>query len=155
MSPKIYGDNFKPHYSTSTNISPFTNQLIRAPTSQNNIHLSPPPIQVYLHQQALDKSSHLSTPSSSNYTESSQRDQTNDSQYNHLPCYISHNAEEESEQDYLLESNMNIQIPSNTPVSFFGLCLFNSGSTSTLISKCTVPPQVKTRLCSNQMVITT
>ena len=50
---------------------------------------------------------------------------------------------------------MSICILNDSPVFLFGLCLFDSGSTSILINECAMPPHVWSKEYKQQMVTTT
>ena len=45
-----------------------------------------------------------------------------------------HNVKNQTDDYYLPEGTMSIQLLIEVPVSLFGICLFDSGSTSTLIN---------------------
>ena len=70
--------------------------------------------------------------------------------------YVSHNREvKETQEDHLLEGNLFIRKLNGSPTSLYGLCLFDSGSTSTLIDERAIPPNVAPKQGPTQLVITT
>ena len=146
------GNNFRPHHTTNSNALHFTNPSVWSPMPQNNVPLPLPPAQVYFHQRNSDNGSHLSTPNNSNYIKTTPIDQTKNNQYNHTHYYISHNVQEPTEDDYLPEGTMSKKLLNDIPLSLFGLSLFDSDSTSTLINIHVVSPQAKAKLGSNKMV---
>ena len=72
--------------------------------------------------------------------------------------YVSHSTtttDDNNHQDHLPKGTLSIRMLNGSPVSLFGLCLFDSGSTSTLINEHVVPPEVKPRFGDPQLVTTT
>ena len=96
-------------------------------------------------------------PSNTQYSEAEPaRDQQVDNRQrdNH---YVSHSTStsDSDHRDYLPEGSLSVRKLNDSPVSLFGLCLVDSGSTSTLINERAVPPNVKPRLGDPQVVTTT
>ena len=95
----------------------------------------------------------LSTPSNTNYTDTNVN---RDRQYNNRTFYVSYNTTANTQvNDYLPEGNMSLHSLNGSVVSLFGLYLFDSGSTSTLINERAVPPQVHPKFGESQIVTTT
>ena len=70
--------------------------------------------------------------------------------------YVSHNTEaKENQEDHLPEGNLFIRRLNDTLTSLYGLCLFDSGSTSTLINRHAIPPNVAPKQGATQLVTTT
>ena len=70
--------------------------------------------------------------------------------------YVSHNTEaKENQEDHLPEGNLFIRRLNDTLTSLYGLCLFDSGSTSTLINERAIPPTVAPKQGPTQLVTTT
>ena len=119
--------------------------------------MAPPLTQVYFHQQQQrsqsDTGSYLSTPSNTNYTDTSVN---RDRQYNNETYYVSYNTTANTQvNDYLPEGTMSLHSLNVSVVSLFGLCLFDSGcsgSTSTLINEHAVSPRVHPKFRESQIV---
>ena len=80
--------------------------------------------------------------------------QNNDNNY----YYVSYNNDEQDndqDDDYLPEGTMSIKELNDKPVALFGLCLFDSGSTSTLINERAIPPTVVPKIGPSQEVTIT
>ena len=71
--------------------------------------------------------------------------------------YISHKTESDKkiDEDYLPEGTMIIRTMNGKEVSLFGLALFDSGSTSTLINERAIPHAISAHHGEDQMVTTT
>ena len=94
-------------------------------------------------------------PSHTHYSGDS--DMHRDQQSERDNYYVSHNTSttNNNHQDHLPEGTLSIRTLNGSPVSLFGLCLFDSGSTSTLINERAVPPTVKPKQGDSQLVTTT
>ena len=62
---------------------------------------------------------------------------------------------QQDESDHLPEGNMVIKTLHDTNIALLGLCLFDSGSTSTLINVHAAPPHIKPKRDPDQQVTTT
>ena len=158
-----YGDNFRPRCSPSNdaNSSHLSSTSTRSTARSQFSNRNCPPAQVYFHQgqqnsRQSDSNSYLSMPSNINYTDSDPgRDRYKNRQRD--TYYISHNTDTMKGQsnDHLPEGTLRLCKLNGHPVSLFGLCLFDSGSMSTLINKCAIPLNVDPKWGDNQLVTTT
>ena len=119
-----------------------------------------PPTQVYYnHHRASssDSNSYISTPRHSHFgSESTEAPRERNQERYREQYYVSHNTDDNnSHEDHLPEGTISVRSLNGTVVALFGLCLFDSGSTSTLINERTVPPQVKPKQGEKQLVTTT
>ena len=158
-----YGDNLRPHHipSNDANSSHLSSTSNRSTARSQFSNRNRPPGQVYFHQgqqnsRQFDSNSYLSMPSNTNYTDSDPgRDRYENRQRD--TYYISHNIDNTKGQsnDHIPEGTLSLCKLNGHPVSLFGLCLFDSGSTSTLINEHAIPPNVEPKWGDNQLVTTT
>ena len=80
-------------------------------------------------------------PNNSNYTDSGSGQDLYENRQRDT-YYISHSADimQNQSNNHLSEGTLSLCKLNGHPVSLFGLCLLDSGSMSTLINKCVVPP---------------
>ena len=157
-----YGDNFRPRRqpSNGTSSSHLSSILSRSSARSNYSNQDRPPLQVYFNQgqqnsRQSNSNSYLSMPGNSNNTISdSGQDRLKNRQRD--TYYINHSTDtmENQSNNHLPEGTLSLYKLNGHPVSLFGLCLFESGSTSTLINECAVPPNVEPRLGDGQLVTT-
>ena len=153
-----YGDNFRPRRTAPSNSSHHTSNS--SYWSQGTRPYEPtPPSQVYFNQGNSETGSHISTPSHSNYQNGSTtyRDRTHHDYPPRENYYVSYNTNKITieEEDFLPEGTMLIKILNKQTVALFGLCLFDSGSTSMLMNERAIPHFVKPFIGETQQVTTT
>ena len=127
-------------------------QTRNRPPNQVNFSRGP-----YQRSMADSTNSYLTMPTNTQHNDS---DMNNDNQMNRQGehYYTSHSADAKNDndnKDHLPEGNLTVRFLNETPVSLFGLALFDSGSTSTLINERAVPPNIEPRLGEDQVVTTT
>ena len=171
-----YGDNFRPRRTAnaSSNHSQGTSRY-RNNTSHYVAPNPPRDIQVYHndgHQQARYASENGTSRSRSSQNDQTSQSSVASSRYSqHYPtnayyqnqthdnyiCEILANKDEETinKTDYLPEGNVLIRRLNDIDVDTFGLCLFDSGSTTTLMNQRALPRTVKPRVGSVQQYTTT
>ena len=159
-----YGNNFKPRR-TSTNGSSSNHSQAR---SQRSSFFNGLPNQVRINNNtsqnpSSESSDTRSQTSNSNSTRSFRypsgypnNDNGNNTNYYQGQYVVeSYNQEKVGTQDYLPEGSILIKELNDKTVNLFGLCLFDSGSTTTLINKRSVPPAVVPSRGNSQAFTTT
>ena len=148
-----YGDNFRPRHTAPSNSSHHISNSSYW-SQGTRLYESTPPSQVYFNQGNSESGSHLSTPSHSNYQggPTTYRDRNYHDYPSRENYYVSYDTDNKTieENDFLPEGTMLIKILNKQTVALFGLCLFDSGSTGTLINECDIPHFVKPLLGETQ-----
>ena len=141
MSPKSIWWQFWPRRATNTNSNSIHYTTTANRSYKQRIYEPTPPSQVYFSQgKRYDTGSQFSTASNSNPY---QQDHSNHLDHYHTyystrdNYYISYNNQNQdtNDTDYLPEVTMVIKTMNVTKVPLFGLCLFDTCSTCTLINK--------------------
>ena len=155
-----YGDNFRPCHFSGTNLTHFSSNSHQS--SRHRRYEATPPSQVYFsHQhQHQDTSSHLSNPSNQVYQDNLIYPNClqGDYQQQHNNYYVSYNTDKvikEEDTNFLPEGTMVIKTLNKKSVAPFGLCLFDSGSTSTLINERVISHHVDPKIGPTQQVTMT
>ena len=73
----------------------------------------------------------------------------------YVSCYNTDEVTNENEDDFLPEGTMVIKTLNKKSIVLYGLCLFDSGSTSTLINERVIPHHVTPEVGPTQQVTTT
>ena len=153
VSLNQYGDNSKPRRTgpgNSTNTSYFSQNGSQCDTYHNNI---PNPVQVYTNDSRSQYSEH-SNNNSSRPSRPSRPSRSSALSFRYPPGYPkqdnrqnnqgnyfvqTYNNEEICNHDFFPEYNILIKKLNDVDVHLFALCLYDSGSTSTLINEQAIP----------------
>ena len=167
-----YGDNFRPRRdSASASASGQGANRFRRNTSHYTNQTPPANIQVYHN----DTSSRTDTRSRSRNSPYSQQDQQSTSSFssarnssfnpnvnsyyqgqdNYVCEAFANEKDETMKIDYLPEGNILLRYLNDAPVDAFGLCLFVSGSTTTLLNQRALPNNITPRMGTTQQFTTT